>query len=244
MSGPWAMVLRSFAMQASWNHRTLLGGGFAFSLLPVLRRVYRGQPQALAEAVGRHAEYFNAHPYLASVALGAVAQMEVARSDAAAVSRLKAGLVSPLGTLGDRLVWARWRPLCALVAIAAFFAGLPWWAAVALFLGAYNVVHLGLRIWGMRLGWHEARQVGRALSRSAIRRIPDRLTLPLAASAGVLLALLTAALVRRFELPLPLALGAAVAAAGLRWPVWAGRVASAAIVGSALVGALLGAFSR
>lgn len=234
-------MLRSLAVQGSWNYRTLLGGGFAFSLLPVLRRRYQGQPEALRAAVGRHAEFFNAHPDLAPVALGAVAHVEWAGADPAVVSRLKAGLVSPLGTLGDRLMWARWRPLCALVAIGSFFAGLPWWAAVAVFLATYNALHFGLRLWGMRLGWLEGLNVGRALSRSVVRRVPDYLTLPLVASAAAVLALLAVALVRGFELPPPLVLGAAVAAAGLRWPTWVGRAATGVIVGSGLLGTLLGA---
>ena len=68
--------LRAFLIQGSWNYRTMLGGGFAFAILPVLRVVYRGDPAGFEEALQRHSEHFNAHPYLASVALGAVARME------------------------------------------------------------------------------------------------------------------------------------------------------------------------
>ena len=35
-----SVLLRSFTIQGSWNYRTMLGGGFAFAILPVLRRVY------------------------------------------------------------------------------------------------------------------------------------------------------------------------------------------------------------
>jgi PTS system mannose-specific IID component len=70
------VLLRSFAIQGSWNYRTLLGTGFGFALLPALRAIYAGRPDALQEAVRRHTTLFNCHPYLAGVALGAVARLE------------------------------------------------------------------------------------------------------------------------------------------------------------------------
>jgi hypothetical protein len=38
--GVWHVFLRSFAIQGSWNYRTLQGSGFAFALMPVLRYVH------------------------------------------------------------------------------------------------------------------------------------------------------------------------------------------------------------
>lgn len=234
----FAIALRSLALQASWNYKTLIGAGFAFALLPALRRAYARDADALAAAVGRHADFFNAHPYLASVALGAVARLEADGSDPDVVRRLKTGLMSPLGTLGDALVWARWRPLCAFLAIGGFAAGLPWWAALALFLGLYNAAHLPLRVWGVGLGWREGMNVGHALARSPLRRLPDRLTLPLAVVTGAALPLFVVALLRAEGLAPAWAAGALVAAAGLRWPGWTGGVTTSVLVGAAAAIAL------
>jgi len=63
---------RCFVIQGSWNYHTMLGSGFAFALLPVLRHL-AADPDALERAVDRHLELFNAHPYLSGVAVGAVA---------------------------------------------------------------------------------------------------------------------------------------------------------------------------
>ena len=71
-----AMLLRSFAVQGSWNYQTLIGTGLAFVLAPALRHVYGADPGRLRDAVGRHAELFNAHPYLAGLAAGALARLE------------------------------------------------------------------------------------------------------------------------------------------------------------------------
>lgn len=237
-----AIALRSLAVQGSWNHQTLLGAGFAFAILPALRRAYAGDPAGLEAAVGRHARFFNAHPYFASIALGAAARLEHDRADPETVERLKSALVGPLGTIGDRLIWARWRPLCAFLALGAFGAGLPWWAAVALFLGLYNALHLPLRFWGVELGWREGMNVGRALTASKVRIWPDRLTLPLALGAGLALPWLVAELLRPGGLGPAWALGALVAVPGLRWPGWTGRLATAAVLGSASIVMAAGAW--
>ncbi len=103
--------LRSFVVQGSWNYHTMLGSGFAFALLPGLRRVYAGDREGYEAAVRRHLEHFNAHPYLVGLALGATLRMEEDGVGAETVHRFKVAVRGPLGSLGDQLVWATWLPL-------------------------------------------------------------------------------------------------------------------------------------
>lgn len=163
-----AMFLRSFAVQGSWNYRTLIGTGFAFALLPALREIFRGREEELDRAVERHNGLFNCHPYLAPIALGAVAAMEREGEAAPIVERFKTAIRGSLGTLGDRLIWATWRPLCLLFALALAAAGAAWWGVVAAFLVAYNAGHLWLRWWGLGAGLRDGRKVGERLRHSAI----------------------------------------------------------------------------
>ncbi|MDX1646017.1 MAG: PTS system mannose/fructose/sorbose family transporter subunit IID [Longimicrobiales bacterium] len=158
--------LRSLVIQGSWNYRTMLGSGFAFALLPVLRRIHASEPEALKQAVERHLEHFNAHPYLSSVALGAVARMEAERADPETVRRLKTAIRGPLGSLGDALIWATVLPGTALAALSLLWLGVPIWGAVAVFLLLFNAVHLGIRVWGFRAGVRAGREVGRILNRA------------------------------------------------------------------------------
>ncbi len=160
------VFLRSFAIQGSWNFETLVGHGFAFALLPVLRVVYRGRPADLAAAVGRHARLFNTHPYLSPLALGAVARLEAEGKSADVIERFKAAVRGALGGLGDRLVWAGWRPVCILAALGAFLSGVAWWAVVPGFLVVYNAGHIVLRIWAFRLGWKESTGIAATLRSS------------------------------------------------------------------------------
>lgn len=162
------VFLRSFAIQGSWNFETLVGYGFAFALLPVLRAVYRNRPDDLARAIGRHARLFNTHPYLSPIALGAVARLEVEGKPPEVIERFKAAVRGALGGLGDRLVWAGWRPVCILAALALLLAGAPWWVVVFGFLLVYNAGHVALRSWAFRVGWEESTAIAAKLRSSWI----------------------------------------------------------------------------
>jgi mannose PTS system EIID component len=163
----WHVFLRSFAIQGSWNYRTLQGSGFAYALMPVLRYVH-GDSERLQDAVTRHTTLFNAHPYLAGIAIGAVARMEMDGEDPALIERFKTALRGSLGTLGDRIIWAGWRPACVLLGLVVLLTTQSAFAAVASFLIVYNTVHLALRWWALRIGLESGRQVGDRLRRAPL----------------------------------------------------------------------------
>ncbi|MBR9990450.1 MAG: PTS system mannose/fructose/sorbose family transporter subunit IID [Gemmatimonadetes bacterium] len=165
----WSVFLRSFAIQGSWNYRTLQGSGFAYALMPVLRHVY-GDTERLQDAVIRHSTLFNAHPYLAGIALGAVARMEVDGEDAALIERFKTALRGSLGTLGDRIIWAGWRPACVLLGMVVLLATSSALAGVASFLLVYNTGHVGLRWWALQLGFDGGRHVGERMRTIPVSR--------------------------------------------------------------------------
>jgi len=232
------LLLRSLVIQGSWNYSTMQGAGLGFALIPVLRLWYRGDRAAdLDEAVGRHSGFFNANPYLSTVAIASIARMESEGADAEQIERFKAALVSPLGSLGDRLVWARWRPLCSLLALLLFAVGASWWVASGLFVVLYNVVAMPLRAWGLSLGWKEGRDVGRALMGSPLRRLPDRLTIPIAVIGGALLPPLALAVGGASGVgPIPvICVALALTVVGYWRPAFAGRLAALGLVIGSLV---------
>ena len=185
------VFLRSFAIQGSWNYRSLIGTGFGYAILPVLRELYRDQPDKLDESVRRHTELFNSHPYFAPLALGAVAVLE-AEEPPEVVTRFKAAVRGSLGTLGDRLVWSGWRPICALSALTLAALGAPWWAAVGIYLLFYNIGHLALRVYSFRLGLNHGKRVGEELKRSSLHQAHTKLDVAGAVLVGMLLPLTVA----------------------------------------------------
>jgi PTS system mannose-specific IID component len=211
----WRVFLRSFAIQGSWNYRTLQGSGFAYALMPVLRWVH-GDTDRLQDAVVRHTTLFNAHPYLAGIALGAVARMEMDGEDPALIERFKTALRGSLGTLGDRIVWAGWRPACVLLGMVVLFATSSAAAGVVSFLVVYNVGHLALRWWALRIGFEGGRHVGERLRAAPLTRWHRLVVTTAAFLLGAALPLIAAGQLTETRLELRwLVLPAA--AAGIGW---------------------------
>lgn len=214
-----AAFARSFLIQGSWNYRTMLGSGFAFAMLPALRKIFRGDDEAFHASVGRHLEHFNAHPYLSNVALGAALRLEADGEDAESVRRFKTAVRGPLGGLGDSLIWASWLPAVSLAALALLWLGAPGWVAILTFLVVYNVGHVGLRAWGFRAGLAEGRAVAHSLVRAAFSVWTERLR----AVAALLLGLLVGVVL------------AGDGGLGQAGPLW-GALAAGAFVAGVLVG--------
>lgn len=172
MSLRWQALVRLLAVQAAWSYERMSGIGVGHAAAPLLRNLYRHQPPVERRAaVARSAEYFNSHPYLAGVAVGAVVRAEQDGVPGAVITRLRVALSGPLGSLGDQLVWAGQVPVLAGLTLAA----LPWvgWPAVLVAVIVYNVLRVRLTLWGLDLGLAHGTGVGAALQRSALPRLAD-----------------------------------------------------------------------
>jgi len=213
------VFLRLFAIQGSWNYELLMGTGIGFCIEPVLRLLPGGKDgAAYHEALARESRYFNAHPYLASIGVGSLARAELDRVPGQQIERFRTALCGPLGSVGDRLVWAGWLPVCSLLALALFGLGALPATVCAAFLIVYNAGHVGLRGWGVRAGYAAGLRVAGVLATPLFRQGPDYV-----ARAGAFLA----------GVALPLAL-ARVIGPGAREPQ---------IVGAVLIATALGSFA-
>lgn len=181
-----ASFVRLFAVQGSWNYETMVGNGIAFCMQPLLKGLPEERYHA---ALARQARYFNAHPYLAGVAVGALARGELDGEDPARIERFRTALCGPLGSVGDQLVWAGWLPLCSLVALTAFALGAGPLVVVCIFLGVYNIGHVALRAWGLRVGLRCGLRVAPALANPVLREGPAALARISAVLAGLILPL-------------------------------------------------------
>ncbi|MES2524740.1 MAG: PTS system mannose/fructose/sorbose family transporter subunit IID [Gemmatimonadota bacterium] len=168
-----SMYLRCLAVQGSWNYENLIGNGIGFCVEPALRRLPGGVgAPAYRQALARQSAYFNAHPYLASLAVGALARAEIDGAPPVRIERFRTALCGPLGSVGDRLVWAAWLPACSLVGLLLFGLGWSWPAVVVGFLVLYNAGHFALRQWGLRAGWKHGLRVAVALGHPVLQHGP------------------------------------------------------------------------
>ncbi|MBX7118137.1 MAG: PTS system mannose/fructose/sorbose family transporter subunit IID [Gemmatimonadaceae bacterium] len=189
---PWrvraAMLVRMLGIQGAWNYETMMGNGVAFALEPALRLLPGGKGgDRYRRAMARHSGYFNAHPYLAALAVGALARAELDGVPEAQIDRFRVAAPGPLGSVGDRLVWAGWVPFCSAVALLAFGLGATPWGVVLLFLAAYNVLHIGLRVWGLHAGWTHGLRMAQALANPVLREGPAHVARATAFVAGIAL---------------------------------------------------------
>lgn len=185
-----AIFVRLLAVQGAWNYETLVGNGIGFCVEPALRRLPGGTGGGpYRAALARQSQYFNAHPYLTGVAVGALARAELDGEAPERIERFRTALCGPLGALGDRLVWATWLPLCSFAALVVFGAGGSPLTTVLTFLLLYNTGHIGLRVWGLQAGWRRGLAVAQSLGHPLLQRSPPQLGRLAAALAGFALPL-------------------------------------------------------
>lgn len=215
-------LLRLFSVQGSYNFERMVGVGFGVAEEPLLRDLADGRYRA---SVARGAHFFNAHPYLVGLAVGAAARAEHDGAPPEQVERLRETLCGPLGSLGDRLVWAGWLPFLSGLTIAAIALGAGW-VAVALFLLIYNVAHVALRWWALRAGWQHGTRVSIALHHPLFQKGGAVLGPAMALAVGFALPLGTEYLADSFETWARIALAIAGVAgfAALRWAPLATRL--------------------
>lgn len=211
-----ALYLRLLAVQGSWNYETLMGTGIGFTIEPALRLLPGGRDGAqYRAALARQSRYFNAHPYLAGIAVGALARAELDGEDPARIERFRTALAGPLGSVGDRLVWASWLPFCSLIALGVYGSGASAVAVVGTFLVLYNAGHFLLRAWGLKLGFRRGLSVASGLGNPVLRQGPQYIGSAAALIAGT---------------ALPMALGRIVGP---------GRAVAGGVIAAAVIGIVL-----
>lgn len=236
-------LLRLLTVQASWNYERMVGLGLAFAMEPLLRSLPGGkQDPRYSQALARASQFFNAHPYLVGLAAGSLARAEHVGCSREQADRLREALTGPLGSVGDRLFWAGWLPLCSGMGLAATVLASPL-AGVVLFLVWYNSVHLAVRWWALSTGWRLGMGVAGALGRGIFRRGPGIVGAAAAGVAGFALPVcavwLTAGLPEGSRIGTALVMGVCVAVARWLVPSLGGTRVGMGLVALAAVVALL-----
>lgn len=93
-----------FTSQLGWNYERMQGLGYTYTMMPLLRKFYK-KPEELKEMVKVHMQFFNTHPHVAPIVLGADIAIEENKGieGKEAVLGIKTGLMGPLAGIGDTL---------------------------------------------------------------------------------------------------------------------------------------------
>ncbi|KPJ90325.1 MAG: hypothetical protein AMS18_11255 [Gemmatimonas sp. SG8_17] len=217
---------RLLLIQASWSYSRMIGVGVAFSSEPLLRDLPGGvQGQRYRKALVRSASYFNGHPYLIGLAVGALARTEHEGVPPEQIGRLRSALAGPLGSVGDKMVWTGTLPSASAVGLVLAVTLSPMVGVVG-FLVLHNIVNIGLRVWALSAGWRGGMQVAKFLGGAAIK-LCLKVAGPMAACAvGLALPLAGAWLARGLDMKALLGVGI-VATVGIvfarsLWPTLGG----------------------
>ncbi|MCO4476938.1 PTS system, mannose-specific IID component [Streptococcus infantarius subsp. infantarius] len=75
---------RSTFLQGSWNYERMQNLGWAYALIPAIKKLYTSKEDRAA-ALERHLEFFNTHPYVAAPIIGVTLALEEERANGAEI---------------------------------------------------------------------------------------------------------------------------------------------------------------
>jgi len=145
---------RLFLIQGCWNYEGMQNVGFAYAILPALREIWAGRPNDAIRSVKRHLEFFNTHPVMSAVVLGAGVRLEekaaAGECDTADVGAFKMGWMGSLGAIGDAFFWGSLRPMASVAGV--LLALVHPLIGIAAMLILYNAAHLSICGSGFKAG--------------------------------------------------------------------------------------------
>ncbi len=164
------LLWRSFFIQSVWNFKSMVSVGFCFALAAMGKKIFKNKKE-YSTFLKRHLGFFNAHPYFASYAIGAISRIEQEAQendqiDPATIEKFKNALISPLGAIGDRCCWAVIRPatlIFGLVGLAFVENNFGKMIILVLTFFLYNIPHIYIRIKGLLDGYEAGFEVYKKL---------------------------------------------------------------------------------
>ena len=170
-----SIFFRSLALEANFNFETCQNTGFAFSMIPVIKKIAKTK-ESISLALKRHLQFFNTSPFGSTLILGITAAMEEQNSrskdfDAESINTVKLGLMGPLAGVFDSLFWGTLKVIAAGVGTSLALKGNV--AGPILFILIFNVPHLVLRYHLTFIGYTQGNKFLQKISNS---NVMDKLT--------------------------------------------------------------------
>jgi PTS system mannose-specific IID component len=151
-----------FFSHANYNWERMQGTGFAHSMTPIIRKLYKSK-EDISAALKRHLVFFNTQPDIGGVVHGITIAMEEERALGAdisddAINSVKTGLMGPMAGIGDTIQQGIVIPIALaigmslalqgnflgpivfLILVAAFVWGVGWWIWQQGYLQGRNAV--------------------------------------------------------------------------------------------------------
>lgn len=164
--------------QASFNYERIHALAFCVDMIPTIKRVYKKKEDQIA-ALKRHNTFFNVTPAFCGPVIGLTSALEQAKSqgediDVSTINSLKVGLMGPLCGVGDPIMWGTLRPI--LAALGATLALQGSWLGPLIFFLVFNIIRLGIKWFGLKLGLSEGMSLVQELSGNFLKKLTEGAT--------------------------------------------------------------------
>lgn len=165
--------MRSNFIQGSWNYERMQNGGWAYSMIPALKKLYKTKEDRAA-ALKRHLEFFNTHPYLASPIIGVTLALEEDRANGApiddvTIQGVKVGMMGPLAGIGDPVFWFTVKPIIGALAATMAMSGNI--LGPILYFVLWNVIRLGFMWYTQEFGYKAGSRISEDLSGNLLQNV-------------------------------------------------------------------------
>ncbi|WP_250277827.1 PTS system mannose/fructose/sorbose family transporter subunit IID [[Clostridium] colinum] len=164
---------RSTFLQGSWNFERMQNGGWAYSMIPAIKKLYPTK-EGRTEALKRHMEFFNTHPYVASPILGVTLALEEERAngspvDDTAIQGVKVGMMGPLAGIGDPVFWFTVRPMLGALGASIALSGNI--LGPILFFVVWNILRWWFMVYTQEFGYRAGSRIADDLSGGLLQKV-------------------------------------------------------------------------
>lgn len=170
---------RSFFLQGSWNYERMQNGGWAFTMIPAIKKLYKTKEDRAA-ALNRHLEFFNTHPYVASPIIGVTLALEEERANGApvddvAIQGVKIGMMGPLAGIGDPVFWFTIRPILGALGASLALGGNI--LGPIIFFVAWNIIRMAFLWYTQEFGYKAGSRISEDMSGNLLQDITKGATI-------------------------------------------------------------------
>ena len=160
-------------LQGSWNYERMQNGGWCYSIIPAIKKLYSNKDDQIA-ALKRPMEFYNTHPYVSAPVMGVTLALEEERANGAkindqAIQGVKVGMMGPLAGVGDPVFWFTLRPI--LGALGASFALSGNLLGPVLFFVLWNVIRFAFMWYTQEFGYKVGTSITKDLSGGLLGKI-------------------------------------------------------------------------
>ena len=170
-----SVALRHQFLQGSWNYERMQNGGWAYSMIPAIKKLYTTKEEQSA-ALKRHLEFYNTHPYVSAPVMGVTLALEEGRAngepiDDVAIQGVKVGMMGPLAGVGDPVFWFTVRPILGALGASLALGGSI--VGPILFFVAWNVIRLLFLWFTQEFGYKAGASISSDLSGGLLGKVTE-----------------------------------------------------------------------